>query len=136
MERILLLAHPERNGIWEVISGVWEAGEALLDGVLRETREEAGPEIRVRPLCVVHTQNFHFDANIRFMIGVLFLLAYEGGQVQPGDDMAGSQYRWWRLEELEDETVRIPIPKRWVLRRAVELYRLWKDQEVVLQREL
>jgi hypothetical protein len=28
-EQVLLLAHPKRQGTWEVVSGAWEAGETL-----------------------------------------------------------------------------------------------------------
>jgi ADP-ribose pyrophosphatase YjhB (NUDIX family) len=132
-EQVLLLSHPERNGIWEVVSGAWEAGETLLAGVLREVNEEVGSSVRVRPLGTVHVQSFHYDASVRYMIGLFYLLAYEGGQVRPGDDMLGSRYRWWSLEELMDPSVKIFVPQKWVLRRAVELYRLWVDSEVELQ---
>ena len=135
-ERILLLSHPKRNGTWEPVNGAWEAGESMLDGMLRETYEEAGPDLKVRPSGVVHVYNFHYDADVRYMIGVVFLLAYEGGRVQPGDDMLGSQYRWWRLEELEKGSIRVLWPAKWILRRAVELYHLWQNQEVELQPEL
>ena len=53
-------------------------------------RTVVGPGVRVRPLGAVHAQSFHYDANVRYMIGLDYLLAYEGGQVEPGDDMLGS----------------------------------------------
>lgn len=130
-EEILLLSSPTRNrdGGWQVISGGLEDGETALAGVLREVKEEAGPEIQVRPLGVVDIQTFHYDEKVRYMIGLYYLLAYEGGEVQPGDDMADSAYRWWPLTALADEQIRLAIPpdKKWVLNRAVQLYRLWKD---------
>jgi ADP-ribose pyrophosphatase YjhB (NUDIX family) len=132
-EQVLLLSHPDRSGLWEVVSGAWEAGETLLDGVLREVREEVGQDVRVRPLGLVHAQSFHYDANVRYMVGVFFLLVYEGGAVYPGDDMLGSRYRWWSLREIMDPGCRIQVPQKWVLERAVELYRLWGDREVELQ---
>jgi 8-oxo-dGTP diphosphatase len=135
-EQVLLLSHPERKGVWEVVSGAWEAGETLLQGVLREVGEEAGSSVRVRPLGTVHAQSFHYDANVRYMIGLFYLLAYEGGQVQPGDDMLGSRYRWWTLEELMDPSCKISVPQKWILKRAVELYHLWVDCEVELQPDL
>jgi ADP-ribose pyrophosphatase YjhB (NUDIX family) len=136
VEQILLLCHPECQGAWEVVSGAWEAGETLLQGVLREVREEVGPGVRARPLGTVHAQSFHYDANVRYMIGLDYLLAYEGGQVEPGDDMLGSRYRWWALEELLEPKVKVFVPQKWVLQRAVELYRLWVDCESELQPDL
>ncbi len=138
-EKILLLSSPTRNqeNEWQVISGALDSGETILDGVLRETREEAGKEIQVRPLGVVHTETFHYDENVKYMIGIYYLLAYEGGQIIPGDDMAGSQFRWWHLEELADNDLKFhPSTKPWMLKRAVELYGLWKGQAVPLQSPL
>jgi hypothetical protein len=66
------------------------------------------------------------------MIGIYYLLAYTGGEVQPGDDMRDAQYRWWSIEELTTANVRFhPSTHLWVLQRAVALYRCWKDQPAV-----
>lgn len=139
-EKILLLSSPVRNpgGAWQVASGALEAGETVLDGTLREVSEELGSDIRVRPLGTVHVQTFRYDENIQYMIGIYYLFVYEGGEVVPGDDMKGSQYRWWSLSELEDEQVKISVPpgQKWMFKRAIELYRLWKDQAWVLQEKL
>ena len=132
-ERLLLLAHPRRKGQWEVINGALEAGETLLDGVLREVREEAGPALQVRPLGTVHAYTFWYDDNVQYLLSVCYLLEYQGGQVLPGDDMAGSQVRWWRLDELNDPDVVLVVPRdqKWLAERAVALYRLWKDAPAV-----
>jgi ADP-ribose pyrophosphatase YjhB (NUDIX family) len=118
-----------------VVNGALEAGETILDGALRETREEVGEEVRVQPLGSVHVSTFHYDENVKYMLSVGYLMAYEGGRIQPGDDMAGSQYKWWSLEELADENVKILIPpeEKWLLERAVELHRVWKGKDVDLQ---
>jgi len=139
-ERILLLSSPTRNrlGEWQIISGALEAAETVLDGVLREVSEEAGAQIQARPLGVVHAQTFHFDAQVEYMIGIYYLCVYEGGAIQPGDDMRDAHYRWWSLEELSAPHVRFhPSTHLWMLERAVALYRCWKDQPAVpLQPEL
>jgi ADP-ribose pyrophosphatase YjhB (NUDIX family) len=128
-EQILLLNSPTRNHGWQVVSGGLEAGETILAGVQREVAEEAGPEVQVRPLGVIHTQSFHYDANVRFMVGIYYLLAYEGGTIVPGDDMVGSAFRWWSLDELADENPPLhPSTIPWMLRQAIDLYRLWKDE--------
>jgi ADP-ribose pyrophosphatase YjhB (NUDIX family) len=135
--RLLLLAHPARRGTWEVINGALEAEETVLEGVLREVREEAGPDVRVRPLGTVHASTFRYDDTVQYLISLCYLLAYEGGEIQPGDDMRGSQYRWWSLEELANEGVQVVVPRqKWVLERAVELYHLWKGQTLELQHPL
>lgn len=127
-EQILLLNSPTRNQGWQTISGGLEAGETILDGIKREVAEEVRADVCIRPLGVIHAQTFHYDENVRFMVGIYYLLAYEGGTIVPGDDMAGSAYRWWNLDELEDESLpHHPTVIPWALRRAVDLYRLWKD---------
>jgi hypothetical protein len=72
------------------------------------------------------------------MLSVGYLMAYEGGRVQPGDDMAGSRYKWWGLQDLADEKVEMLIPPdgKWLIERAIELYRMWRMREVELQPEL
>lgn len=136
-EKVLLLSHPTRNGsgVWQVVSGALEAGETVLDGTLREVYEELGGKIRVRPLGTIHVQTFHYDENVQFMIAIYYLFAYEGGDVTPGDDMLGSQYRWWSMAELEDENIRVVVPpaQNWILERGIELYRLWKGRSLQLQ---
>lgn len=135
-EEFLLLRHPNRAG-WEVVNGALEANETLADGALREVREEAGAEVQVRLLGPVHIQNFHYDQRVRYMLSLSFVAAYEGGDVVPGDDMTGSEAGWFDLATLEDETFPVlvpPIPElRWLFRRALILYRLWRDENVVLQ---
>jgi len=141
-EEVLLLAHPKRGGSWEVVNGALEAGETVLESALRETYEEAGAEIQVKPLGTVHVRTFHYDENVKYMLSIAYLMAYQGGRIQPGDDMAGSQYRWWGLEDLADEQVKLLIPPdgKWLVARAVELYRMWnqtwKGSERDLQPEL
>ena len=136
-ETTLLLSSPTRNpdGAWQVVSGALEANETILAGVLRETREELGNVIQMRPLGTIHAQTFHYDENVQYMIAIYYLLAYESGEIHPGDDMLGSQYRWWSLAELADEKVKVVVPpgQKWLFKRAIELYRLWKDQVRELQ---
>ena len=134
-EQVLLLSSPTRNkdGAWQVVSGAQEAEETVVESVLRETCEEVGDDVRVRPLGAVHVNTFKYDDNVQYMIGIYYLLAYEGGQVQPGDDMIDSQWRWWSMEELADERMKLRVPReKWILRRAIALYRIWKDQDVNL----
>ena len=133
-EQILLLSPPNKAGVWKVVSGALEAKETILEGTLRETREEAGQGVTVSPLGTVHVETFHYDQSVQYGVGVYYLLAYEGGEIQPGDDMRGSQFRWWHMEALMGEGVKISLPpQKWILRRAIELYRLWKWQDVNLQ---
>ncbi len=133
---ILLLSSPVRNAEneWQLVSGGLDAGETVLDATLREIGEEVGTAVKVRPLGVVHTHTFHYDANIQFMIGVYYLMAYEGGDIVPGDDMVGSEAKWWSLAELErGDVIFHSSTHLWMIRRAIELYPLWREQTVPLQ---
>jgi ADP-ribose pyrophosphatase YjhB (NUDIX family) len=128
-EQILLLSSPTRKQGWQVVSGALEASETLLDGTLREVYEELGNDIQVLPLGTVHAETFHYDQNVLYMLSTYYLLAYLGGTIQPGDDMQGSAFRWWSADELDDDKLVFHASaKPWMLRRAVELYRLWRHQ--------
>ena len=72
-EEILLMAHPDQQGGWQVVNGAMEADETVLQSVLRETREEAGSDLRVRPLGTIHISAFHYDERVRYMLGVAYL---------------------------------------------------------------
>lgn len=137
-EEILLLTSPRRNQGWQLVSGALEANETVLDGAWRELHEEVGSAVEARPLGVVHAQTFHYDASVRFMIGIYYLFAYQGGEIVPGDDMASSECRWWSLGDLRKSTAPFHATVMpWMLERAVGLYRLWVDQsDLPLQPEL
>ena len=109
---------------WE---SMMEVEETVLQAVLRETHEEVGADLRIRPLGTVHVSAFHYDERIRYMLSIGYLLAYDGGTIQPGDDMLGSEYRWWSLDELASPKVKLLIPpgEKWLIKRAVDLYRMW-----------
>lgn len=128
-EEILFLSNPKRPGWWENVNGALDAEESVLDGVMREIREEAGPEIMVRPLGTLHVSTFHYDDSARFMLSLSYLLAYEGGRVIPGDDMTGSEIRWLSYDEITNGDYKIlpPSDRPWMIHRAIELYRLWRD---------
>jgi class 3 adenylate cyclase/8-oxo-dGTP pyrophosphatase MutT (NUDIX family) len=129
-ERILLLAH-KRKGIC-VISGGLEAHESVLHGALRETAEEAGFAVRVRPLGVSHASSFSYDDRIKYMLDVYFVMAYEGGRVVPSDDMEGADVLWLTLDEIVSKKLELTIPPSGpnalsILRRSVALWRVWRN---------
>ena len=141
-DRYLLLSSPSRNGNneWQVISGGLEADETVLEGVLREVSEEGGPHLRVRPLTVIHSQTFSFDTHIPFMVGIYYLLAYEGGEVVPGDDMRDADHRWWSLDEMKRDGIKFhPSTHMWMMERGVEMAKMLRKRPLsntTLQPEL
>lgn len=120
-EEFLLLS--QKPGRWEAVKGALEAGETIENGMCREVREELGSEVRCRFLGTVHAMStqgkFTFPA-----VSVFCLMAYEGGEIFPGDDMAGSQIKWWTLDDLySDGEHTIPFDE-WLFSHAIEIYRL------------
>lgn len=134
-ERVLMLSHPKRPGKWEPPNGAFDGNETIIDGLMREIREEAGEDVRVRPLGAVHAYTFRYDPVLTHMISIAYLFAYEGGEVSPGDDMAGSGIAWLSTADIDSGTYDIIVPSQqpWMLHRAIELYRLWKDVPPVEQ---
>ncbi len=137
-QQVLLLSSPTRNQGWQVVSGALEANETLLAGTLREVYEELGKTILVRPLGTVHMETFHYDEQVQYMLSSYYLFAYQGGAILPGDDMIGSEYRWWSMTEIKARGVGFhPSTKPWLLKRAIELYGLWKkENDLPLQQTL
>jgi 8-oxo-dGTP pyrophosphatase MutT (NUDIX family) len=122
-ERVLLLSHPDRSGWWEPVNGVVEADETILQAAMREVAEEVGASVRVRPLGVAHAWTYRHDETIRNIIDLAWVMSYEGGDVIPGSDMAGSEWRWFTLEEVENLLISVPQGTDWLLERAAEVYR-------------
>jgi 8-oxo-dGTP pyrophosphatase MutT (NUDIX family) len=132
-EELLLLESQRRPGWWEPVNGAVDDGETLLEAALREVREEAGPDLRVRPLGVVHACTFAYDPRLRRMISALFLMAHEGGRALPGDDMRGSRVRWATCAAIEANGLSLlpPLDQLWLRRRTLELFRLWQPEPPV-----
>jgi ADP-ribose pyrophosphatase YjhB (NUDIX family) len=129
---VLLLSSPAKRGRagWEIVNGGLEAGETLLDGVRREAAEEAGPSVRLRVLGVAHASTWHYDDEIPHMISTFFVASYLGGDVEPGDDMAGSAVRWATLDEVVAMAAagEALVPEEsWVFERAFECFDRWVD---------
>jgi ADP-ribose pyrophosphatase YjhB (NUDIX family) len=129
-EALLLLESQRRPGMWEPVNGAVGDEETLLDAALREVREEAGPDLQVRPLGVVHASSFAYDARARRMISVVYLMVHKSGAAVPGDDMRGSRVRWPTLDEIDSDGLRLlpPLDQAWLRQRTVDLFRLWEHQ--------
>ncbi len=126
--RLLLLSRKGGRPGWQVIAGALEKGESVRDGALREVREEAGAAVRVCPLGVAHACSFVFEEVVREMVDVVYVMAYEGGEVVPSDGMRGAQVRWATMEEVDEQQLTANAPgELWLLQRALQVWRLWRD---------
>ena len=135
--RVLLLSSPAKRGRagWETVNGGMEAGETVLEAVAREVAEEAGPLVRLRVLGVVHASTYHYDDAVPHMISLFFVASYLGGEVVPGDDMAGSDVRWVTQPEVAAmfESGATIVPEdRWLFDRAFECFDRWVASDVTL----
>jgi hypothetical protein len=76
----------------------------------------------------VHASTFAYDALVPRMIGVTYLVAHEGGEAVPGDDMRGSRVRWATSDDVDAQGLRLvpPLDQAWLRRRTIELFRLWE----------
>ena len=126
--RFLLLRKPGQTG-WEVVSGALQAGETVPQGVLREVKEEAGPELLAVYKGVIDTFVFEFDARLPALISICCLLRYRGGEVHPGADAKDAEFRWWDISRLDD--IELVVPRgRWdLLTRAVDQASLFRGEE-------
>ena len=103
----ILLLNPERTDApvadrdpasrkdWQVVSGKLE-DDSLEAGIARELREELG-DITFRIVDVIDAHTFRYRE--RSLISVFFLVEYLGGEIIPGDDVAGYDHAWFSPEE-------------------------------------
>ena len=129
--RFLMLSSPAKRGRagWEIVNGGLEAGESVLEGVAREVAEEAGPDVRLDVLGTVHSWTYRYDDQVTHMLSLAFVASYLGGEVVPGDDMAGSSVWWASLDELRASSASSAlIPEElWLFERALQCFDLWVD---------
>jgi 8-oxo-dGTP pyrophosphatase MutT (NUDIX family) len=135
--RLLLLSSPTKRGRpgWEIVNGGMEADETLLEGLAREVAEEAGPDVRLRVLGCVHASTWRYDDAVTHMISTFFVASYLGGEIVPGDDMAGSDVRWVTQDEVASMIAAgdALIPEEvWLFDRAFECFDRWVGSSVTL----
>jgi 8-oxo-dGTP pyrophosphatase MutT (NUDIX family) len=106
--RILLFEDPD-SGSLEIPSGAVEDGETIIDAVRRELTEELGPWCTWHPVATVHTYTIRYDAETD-LISVVYLVAFDGGNVSPSDDAEGSIVRWIRRCDLDPLRDRVTVP--------------------------
>ena len=105
----------------------------MIEGVMREVAEELGPAVELGMLGTVHAHTFRYDHLIPRMISTSFVASYLGGEVVPGDDMAGCEARWFTLDEVKDLAAAgaALVPDEvWLFERALQCFDLWFPRAV------
>ena len=69
-----------------------------------------GPDVRLRPIATLHALTVANDEAIPHMISLIFVAAYEGGEVRPGDGMLGSSYQWADIADILAGQVNVIVP--------------------------
>jgi len=130
---LLLFSHEADE--WTVVAGAVEPNETIRDAAYRELSEEAGAELSAKAVGVAHAHTFHYDEQVRHMISIYYVMRYERGEIIPGDDMRGAEYRWWTLQDLKSKPELLAIPKHqvWILERAIELAKKYGDEDADLE---
>lgn len=100
-DRIFLFQSHKWNGAWAIPGGHIEAGEAAIDAVKREVKEETGLEIDSATfLCY---QECLFDPAFyksRHFVFLDFVCTTRGGEVTLNDE--AEDWKWFSVEELAD----------------------------------
>ena len=128
--RFLMLSSPAKRGRagWEIVNGAMEAGESILESVEREVAEEAGADVRIDVYGTVHAWTYRYDDAVAHMISIACVASYLGGDVVPGDDMAGCEARWMTLDEIREtyaQGVALIPEETWLFERALQCFDVW-----------
>jgi len=102
-----------RKGYWDLPGGFLEEGEAPLDGLRREFREETGLE--VEPLAWVGAFVDPYDGN--YVLGLTWIVEAEG-EPSAADDV--EELAWFRPDEL---------PQEMAFASQNEVLRVWAEQQ-------
>jgi 8-oxo-dGTP diphosphatase len=84
---------------WGSGGGHLELGESLMDGALRELREEAGEELRVKNVKFLGVMNFT-EMQPKHYVDVSFLSEWEAGEPMNGAPEETTDWQWFALNDL------------------------------------
>ena len=101
----ILLVKIRRSGHWVFPGGQVEVGENLIDGVIREVKEESGIDVIVSHLVGIYSNTATYEGHSGVEIvptKVMFDFVCEpvGGELTTSDETSDS--RWVRKEEVLD----------------------------------
>jgi ADP-ribose pyrophosphatase YjhB (NUDIX family) len=98
--RLLLArrAHDPFKGRWDIPGGFLEEGEAPLDGIRRELREETGLEVEPLEFVGAWIDRYGHDSTAEATLNMYWTARASGGDPEPADDV--DELRWFGADEL------------------------------------
>jgi mutator protein MutT len=117
--RVLLVqrGRDPMKGHWTLPGGVLEVGESLVDGVVREVREETGLEVEVLELVELLDRIHREDGRVRFHYVIAdYLCRVTGGELQAASDADAA--RWVERAEWNSHSALIIDP---ITARVIEM---------------
>ncbi|QDX93149.1 NUDIX domain-containing protein [Brevibacillus laterosporus] len=105
-DRVLLIREDseEQGGLWNIPSGVVQAGEKIMDAAVRETRTKTGLDVDLISLSGIYQ---FVSATRKQLVRNVFTAKVIGGSVQI-DGKEIIEARWFsfpEIDQLEDEVV-------------------------------
>lgn len=107
------------NGYWGSGGGHLEIGESLQDGALRELREEAGEDLRVKNVRSLGVCNFT-QMKPKHYVDISFVAEWKSGKPHNTEPEKMSVWQWFPLDTL-------PAPLFPVLETYIEAYKTGKN---------
>jgi 8-oxo-dGTP diphosphatase len=98
--RVLLArrAHEPFKGRWDIPGGFLEEGEAPLDGIRRELREETGLDVEPLEFVGAWMDRYGGDSTAEATLNMYWTARSLGGDPRPADDV--DELHWFPAEEL------------------------------------
>ncbi len=95
----ILVCRGVGDAVWEFPGGRLHAGEAPVDGIVREIKEELGVDIsNVRPFVVM--PSYHYKSK-QHQVFITYTCTYDGSPLTV-DSTELEEYKWLTREELKD----------------------------------
>ncbi|SDP88096.1 ADP-ribose pyrophosphatase YjhB, NUDIX family [Actinopolyspora xinjiangensis] len=111
----ILLIHKVDNGLWALPGGGHDAGESIIDTVVREVREETGLAIEVTGLVGTYTDPRHVmaydDGEVRQQFSLCFAAKWVGGSPRQ-DGSETKEVRWVSPTDLDQLTIHSSMRRR------------------------